>query len=69
MDSYATMPVKFMIQKAIAPDKKTYPKIMLHAIIASLATFFLILIVLLLMDKIKKEIRLDSKPENSTKQE
>jgi capsular polysaccharide biosynthesis protein len=69
MDCYGTIPVKFVIQKAVAPDKKSYPKIMVIAIIASLSTFFVLLMGLLFTDKIKKEIRLDSTSKNRTRQE
>jgi len=56
MDSYGTVPVKFVIEKAIAPDKKSYPKIMIIAILSSLGTFFMMLMTLLFIDKIKREI-------------
>jgi len=68
MDSYGNVPVKFVIEKAIAPDKKSYPKIMIIAILSSLGTFFVLLMLLLFMDKIKKEIHVD-KPSHTPKQE
>jgi capsular polysaccharide biosynthesis protein len=68
MDFYGIMPVKFVIERAIAPDKKSYPKIMIIAILSSLSTFFVILMFLLLMDKIKKEIIIE-KSGNTPKQE
>jgi len=65
MDAAGTLPVKFVIEKAIAPDKKSYPKILIIAILSSFGTFFVLLISLLVIDKIRKEIMVDSK-ENST---
>jgi len=61
-DLSGKMPVKFVIEKAVAPDKKSYPKIMIIAILSSLGTFFILLTVLLVFDKIKKEIQLESEP-------
>ena len=69
MDSYGTMPVKFVIEKAVAPDKKSYPKKLIFAIGTTIATFFLILIILLFIDKIKKEIIVDNNPTNTEKKE
>ena len=61
-DLSGKMPVKFVIEKAIAPDKKSYPKKMIIAILSSFGAFFLLLISLLLFDRIKKEINLDNNP-------
>jgi len=61
-DLSGKMPVKFVIEKAVAPDKKSYPKIMIIAILSSLGTFFVLLTALLVFDKIKKEIQLESEP-------
>jgi len=58
MDSHGTIPVKFVIQKAIAPDKKSYPKKIIIGILSVVGTFFLTLMILLFIDKIKKEILL-----------
>jgi len=56
MDYHGVMPVKFVIQNAIAPDKKSYPKKIIIGLLAVFGTFILTLMVLLFIDKIKKEI-------------
>ena len=54
-DLSGTMPVKFVIEKAVAPDKKSFPKKIIIAILSSLGTFFVMLTALLLYDRIKLE--------------
>jgi len=68
MDYYGTLPVKFVIEKAIAPDKKSYPKLLIIAILSSIGTFFILLMTLLVWDKIKSEIKPDTK-QNLVQQE
>jgi len=69
MDSYGNMPVKFVIQKAVAPDKKSYPKRIIYLIISVIGTFIATLMILLFMDKIKREISLDEDTNNTQRQE
>jgi capsular polysaccharide biosynthesis protein len=69
MDAHGTVPVKFVIQKAIAPDKKSYPKKIIIGILVEFATFALTLMILLFIDKIKKEIVLVDHSENTTQKE
>jgi uncharacterized protein involved in exopolysaccharide biosynthesis len=59
MDLSGTMPVKFVIEKAVAPDKKSYPKKMIIMIISTIGTFIMTLMTLLIIDKIKTEIGID----------
>jgi len=68
-DLNQTMPVKFVIEKAVAPDKKSYPKKIVIAILASLGTFFVMLISLLVNDRIKNEIVVKPRPDNSEQKE
>ncbi|MDR0205672.1 MAG: hypothetical protein LBI45_00165 [Bacteroidales bacterium] len=63
------MPVKFVIEKAVAPDKKSYPKKIIIAILASIGTFFVMLITLLVIDRINNEIVVEPRPDNSEKKE
>lgn len=69
MDMSAIMPVKFVLEKAVAPDKKSYPKKLIIVIIATIGTFIITLMTLLFVDKVKKEIHIDDIINNSTKQE
>lgn len=69
MDYYGTMPVKFVIEKAVAPDKKSYPKKIIFGLLATIGTFIVTLIVLLIMDKIKKEIITEEHPNHLEKTE
>jgi len=69
MDYYGTMPVKFVIEKAVAPDKKSHPKKIMIGLISVIGTFIFTLMVLLLMDKIKKEIVIESNLKNSENEE
>ena len=56
MDMETHMPTKFVLEKAIAPDKKSYPKKLIIALTSTIGAFFLLLMILLFMDKIKQEI-------------
>jgi len=69
MDLSAVMPIKFVIEKAVAPDKKSYPKKMIISMISTIGAFILTLMTLLFIDKIRKEIHIDSKPNDTAKQE
>jgi len=69
MDATETLPVKFVLEKAIPTDKKSYPKILIIAILSSLGTFFVLLISMLSIDKIKEEIMVNSKENMTSKQE
>ncbi|MCL2168135.1 MAG: Wzz/FepE/Etk N-terminal domain-containing protein [Lentimicrobiaceae bacterium] len=69
MDYSGTMPVKFVIQKAVAPDKNSYPKKIIIGLLSVVGTFFITLIVLLLIDKIKNEIVIENKQKNIAKLE
>jgi len=66
MDYYGTVPVKFVIQKAIAPDKKSYPKKIIIGLISVFGTFILTLMILLFIDKIRREIILVDHSNNTT---
>ena len=68
MDYYASVPVKFVVQKAVAPDKKTYPKKIMIGLMSVLGTFIITLMILLFVDKIKQEIKVD-REKNTIKQE
>jgi capsular polysaccharide biosynthesis protein len=69
-DYSQVMPVKFVIEKAVAPDKKSYPKKLVIAILSSIGTFIIMLMALLLYDKIIREIRVETiPPTHSKKQE
>ena len=69
MDTYGTVPVKFVIQKAIAPDKKSYPKKIIIGLVSVAGTFVITLMLLLFIEKIKKEIVLTHPSKNTTKKE
>ena len=62
-DYSQVMPVKFVIEKAVAPDKKSYPKKLIIAVISSIATFIIMLTSLLVYDKIKREIIIETTTE------
>lgn len=69
MDYSGIMPVKFVIEKAVPSDKKSYPKKLIIGLIAVIGTFIMTLMVLLLMDKIKNEIIAKEKPNLTAKKE
>ena len=69
MDLSAVMPVKFVIEKAVAPDKKSYPKKLIIAIISTIGAFILTLMTLLIVDKIRREINIERKSNDTNKQE
>jgi capsular polysaccharide biosynthesis protein len=69
MDYSGIMPVKFVIEKAVPSDKKSYPKKLMIGLIATIGTFLLTLMVLLLIDKIKNEIIVEEKPKLKAKKE
>jgi len=69
MDMGGSMPVKFVIEKAIAPDKKSYPKKIIIVIIATIGAFITLLMTFLIIDKIKHEIKIDTKPHDTNRQE
>jgi len=68
-DLSQVMPVKFVFEEAVAPDKKSYPKKLVIAVLSSIATFIIMLTSLLLYDKIKKEIIIEAIPNPTAKQE
>ncbi|MCL2246133.1 MAG: Wzz/FepE/Etk N-terminal domain-containing protein [Lentimicrobiaceae bacterium] len=68
MDAYGTMPVKFVIQKAAAPDKKSYPKKIIFGLMSVIGTFIATLMILLFVDKIRREIKVE-RANHTTKQE
>ncbi|MCQ2272933.1 MAG: Wzz/FepE/Etk N-terminal domain-containing protein [Bacteroidales bacterium] len=53
VDMNNDIPVKFVIEKAIPADKKAYPKKSLIVVFSTLASFIILLIVLLSIDKVK----------------
>ncbi|MCL1851234.1 MAG: Wzz/FepE/Etk N-terminal domain-containing protein [Bacteroidetes bacterium] len=69
MDAHGIVPVKFVIQKAIATDKKSYPKKIIIGILAEVGAFILTLMILLFIDKIKQETVLVDHSENTTQKE
>ena len=69
MDFSAIMPIKFVIEKAVAPDKKFYPKKLIISIISTMGAFILTLMTLLIIDKIRREINIDCKPNDTAQQE
>jgi hypothetical protein len=69
MDLSGAMPVKFVIEKAVATDKKSYPKKIIISIVSTIGTFILILMTLLFVDKIKSEINFDTKNKKAQQQE
>jgi uncharacterized protein involved in exopolysaccharide biosynthesis len=69
MDLVGPMPVKFVIESAVPADKKCYPKKIIIVLIATFGTFFMTLMVLLFMDKIKKEIVVKSQQNNRSVRE
>jgi capsule polysaccharide export protein KpsE/RkpR len=69
VDALGIVPVKFVIQKAIAPDKKTSPKKMIIGLLAEAGTFMITLMILLFIDKIKNEnIPLDHSNQSTIKE-
>jgi uncharacterized protein involved in exopolysaccharide biosynthesis len=69
VDASGIVPVKFVIQNAVAPDKKSYPKKIIIGLVSVVGTFILTLMILLFMDKIKKEIVPVENSNNATKKE
>ena len=69
MDMSAIMPVKFVLEKAVAPDKKSYPKKLLIVILATIGTFIVTLMTFLFVDKVRKEITIEGKTKNPAKKE
>jgi capsular polysaccharide biosynthesis protein len=69
MDLSGIMPVKFVIEKAIASDKKVYPKKLIIAIVSTIGAFIVTLMTLLFIDKIRREININCKPNDTAKQE
>ena len=55
MDMQNKMPVKFVIDKAIAHDKKAYPKRSIVMILSTLGAFILTFMTLLIINNIKEE--------------
>lgn len=55
MDMQSKMPVKFVIDKAIAHDKKAYPKRSIVMILSTLGAFILTFMTLLIINNIKEE--------------
>ena len=54
MDLDNAMPTKFVVQYAIAPDKKEYPKKMMIMIVSTFGAFIFSILVLLILDNIKR---------------
>ena len=69
MDAAGTVPVKFVLQKAVAPDKKSYPKKIIIGVLVEVATFILTLMILLFIDAIQKEMVTVLPSNNTTKKE
>jgi hypothetical protein len=69
MDLSGIMPVKFVIEKAVPTDKKSFPKKIIISIVATIGTFFLTLLTLLFIDKIREEIEIVPKPKNKNEKE
>ena len=69
MDAAGSIPVKFVLQKADVPDKKTYPKKIIIGVLVEVATFIITLMILLFMDKIQKEKMLLPPANSTTKEE
>jgi len=65
MDLSGIMPVKFVIEKAIVPDKKFYPKKLMISIMSTFGAFVVTLMTLLFVDKIRREVNIDCTPNNS----
>lgn len=53
VDMDTEIPVKFVIERAIPSDKKSYPKKSLIVLISTVSSFILAVLVLLIIDKIK----------------
>ena len=54
VDMDTEIPVKFVIERAIPADKKTYPKKSLIVLLSTVSAFILAVLVLLTIDKIKE---------------
>lgn len=54
VDMDTEIPVKFVIERAIPSDKKTYPKKSLIVLLSTVSAFILAVLVLLTIDKIKE---------------
>jgi LPS O-antigen subunit length determinant protein (WzzB/FepE family) len=54
MDMDNAMPTKFVVQYAIAPDKKEYPKKMMIMAVSTIGAFIFSILVLLVLDNIKR---------------
>jgi capsular polysaccharide biosynthesis protein len=67
MDMKGAMPVKFVIENAIAPDKKFYPKKLIISVMSTISAFIITLMTLLFVDKIRKELIVE--PTDPNKQE
>lgn len=64
MDMKNGMPVKFVIDQAVASDKKAYPKRSIIMILSTFGAFILALMVLLIIRNINEETIADSKQTN-----
>jgi hypothetical protein len=60
MDMDGGMPVKFVIDNAIAHDKKAYPKRSVIMILSTLGAFILTLMTLLIINNIKEDTSIPS---------
>jgi len=69
MDMKELMPVKFVIEKAVPSDKKSYPKKLVISIISTISAFVLTLMTLLFVDKVRREIVVEDKINKSEKTE
>ncbi len=55
MDMESNMPVKFVVEKAIPADKKSYPKKLIIMILSTLATFIVTLFTLIIIENIQTD--------------
>jgi LPS O-antigen subunit length determinant protein (WzzB/FepE family) len=55
MDMNSNMPVKFIVEKAIAADKKFYPKKLIIMILSTLAVFIVTLFTLIVVENIQTD--------------
>ena len=67
MDNH--IPTKFIIQRAIVPDKKCYPKKSIITIIAALSALIVTIVVLLVVENIKGTPNLRRKEEEKPAEE
>ena len=65
MDMSGKIPMKFVVERAIPSDKKSYPKRLIITLISSLAAFTLALITLLIIENIKTAPSTIRQPEAS----